>query len=90
MTTMSYGRAMSWLAEQDGDAVAIICGDQSVTRGELDAYLARFQPDDRNDGWNTTADGESFYYIRNPALGLWAGGLEELGVGHEAVRGLES
>ena len=24
------------------------------------------------DGWNKSADGEEFYYISNPALGLWA------------------
>ena len=31
-----------------------------------------FDPEKLKDGWNKTADGEEFYYISNPALGLWA------------------
>jgi hypothetical protein len=23
-------------------------------------------------GWNTDADGERFFFVQNPALGLWA------------------
>jgi carbohydrate kinase (thermoresistant glucokinase family) len=32
---------------------------------------AEFNVDDRSDGWNVTSTGEPFYYLRNPALGLW-------------------
>jgi len=39
---------------------------------ELAPMLARYQPERLRDGWNTLADGERFYYISNPALGLWA------------------
>ena len=36
MATMSYGRAIAWLAEQDPDRVAIRCGHDTRTRRELD------------------------------------------------------
>jgi len=36
MATMSYGRAMTWHAERDPDAVAVLFGDERITRGELD------------------------------------------------------
>jgi len=39
---------------------------------DLEEMLARYEPEGRRNGWNTTADGERFYYISNPALGLWA------------------
>jgi nickel-dependent lactate racemase len=32
----------------------------------------RYDPKKLHDGWNTGPDGERFYYISNPALGLWA------------------
>ena len=31
-----------------------------------------YDPFTLKDGWNTLSDGEEFYYISNPALGLWA------------------
>jgi hypothetical protein len=34
--------------------------------------LERYQPGRLKDGWNTLPDGERFFYISNPALGLWA------------------
>ena len=40
--------------------------------GNLNAALGRYGAPDLRDGWQTTADGESFYFIGNPALGLWA------------------
>jgi nickel-dependent lactate racemase len=40
--------------------------------GELAAMQARYRPETLRDGWNTAADGERFYFIGNPALGLWA------------------
>ena len=39
---------------------------------EPDEMVARYLPETRSDGWHTTAEGERFYYIGNPALGLWA------------------
>lgn len=40
--------------------------------GDLAALLQRYPPEELNDGWNTRPDGEEVYFIRNPALGLWA------------------
>jgi nickel-dependent lactate racemase len=42
--------------------------------GNLEEAITRYVPegpDSQNQGWNTTADGEGYYFIRNPALGLW-------------------
>jgi nickel-dependent lactate racemase len=53
-----------------------------LTRQEIEAanfryadsqiMLERYQPGRLKDGWNTLPDGERFFYISNPALGLWA------------------
>ena len=32
----------------------------------------RYDPETLTDGWHTLPDGEKFFYISNPALGLWA------------------
>ena len=40
--------------------------------GDLRTALQRYGAPDLRDGWNETADGERFYFIGNPALGLWA------------------
>jgi nickel-dependent lactate racemase len=39
---------------------------------DIAATIARYRPDDRKQGWNTTADGEKFYFIPTPSAGLWA------------------
>ncbi len=39
--------------------------------GDLTAGLERYPPH-RPNGWYKTTAGESYYYINNPALGLWA------------------
>jgi nickel-dependent lactate racemase len=39
---------------------------------ELDSMMQRYPVDRLQDGWNTDIDGEPFFFIRNPALGLWA------------------
>jgi len=42
--------------------------------GELEEAMARYLPcgpSKQQSGWNTTADGEQYYFIRNPGLGLW-------------------
>lgn len=40
--------------------------------GDLAEMLKRYDPATLKDGWNTTGDGEEFYFVSNPALGLWA------------------
>ena len=39
---------------------------------DLAEMQARYDPAVLRDGWNTMADGERIFFIRNPALGLWA------------------
>jgi nickel-dependent lactate racemase len=39
---------------------------------DLASMLQRYPPDALRDGWNTVDAGKPFYYISNPALGLWA------------------
>jgi len=39
---------------------------------DLDQMLARYNPETLHDGMNQLADGEEFFYISNPAIGLWA------------------
>lgn len=39
---------------------------------DLKEALARYDPDRLRDGWNQMPDGEEIFFIRNPALGLWA------------------
>jgi nickel-dependent lactate racemase len=39
---------------------------------DLAAMLTRYGPITRRDGWAKLSDGERFYFIGNPALGLWA------------------
>ena len=39
---------------------------------DLREMIARYQPDSRKQGWNTTADGEQFFFIPTPSAGLWA------------------
>lgn len=43
---------------------------------DLPTALERYQPDRLTDGWNTCPDGERFFFVRNPALGLWTGPKE--------------
>ncbi len=39
---------------------------------DLAETLARYQPEERKEGWNTLPDGERFYFIPTPSAGLWA------------------
>ena len=39
---------------------------------DLAETLARYRPHELKQGWNTTADGERFYFIPTPSAGLWA------------------
>ena len=47
---MSYGRAMSWLAERDPDADALLFGAQRLSRGQLDRRSNRLARDYRDRG----------------------------------------
>ena len=38
----------------------------------LNPMLARYNPSLLKDGFNTLPDGEAIFFVRNPALGLWA------------------
>jgi len=40
--------------------------------GSLDEALARYDVKKLSLGWNTHSDGERFFFVPNPALGLWA------------------
>ena len=40
--------------------------------GNLDDMVKRYNPGQLKDGINRLPDGEEFFYISNPALGLWA------------------
>ncbi len=40
--------------------------------GDLKEYMALYDPEKLKDGWNKMDDGESVYFISNPATGLWA------------------
>ncbi|MEZ6089813.1 MAG: D-mannonate epimerase [Pirellulaceae bacterium] len=40
--------------------------------GDVESLMRRYPPDQLADGWHTDSSGEEFYFIKNPALGLWA------------------
>jgi nickel-dependent lactate racemase len=40
-------------------------------RAEPDSAMIRYSPLTRRPGFNRTEDGEEFYLVRNPAMGLW-------------------
>jgi len=40
--------------------------------GDIGAAMARYDVNKLATGWNTGADGEKFFFVPNPALGLWA------------------
>jgi len=39
---------------------------------DISAMIKRYNPEKLKDGFNKTDEGEEFYYISNPAVGLWA------------------
>lgn len=39
---------------------------------DINDTIARYQPARCKQGWNTTADGERFYFIPTPSAGLWS------------------
>lgn len=46
--------------------------DVGYEYADLQVMQQRYSPQRQADGWSQTAGGERFYYISNPALGLWA------------------
>jgi hypothetical protein len=40
--------------------------------GDIDGATARYDARKLATGWNTGTDGERFFFVPNPALGLWA------------------
>jgi len=40
--------------------------------GDIGAAMSRYNVHTLATGWNTGADGERFFFVPNPALGLWA------------------
>jgi nickel-dependent lactate racemase len=39
---------------------------------DINETIARYRPESSKQGWNTTADGERYYFIPTPSAGLWA------------------
>ncbi|MBA3481251.1 MAG: D-mannonate epimerase [Pirellulales bacterium] len=39
--------------------------------GDLAEYSRRYDVTQLRDGWNTSADGEELFFVRDPAMGLW-------------------
>lgn len=39
--------------------------------GDLTEYARRYDVKQLDDGWNESADGERFFFVRDPAMGLW-------------------
>ena len=46
--------------------------DRGLSIRRLGKTVARYKPQHRTEGWNTTADGEQFFFIPTPSAGLWA------------------
>ncbi|MEE2935872.1 MAG: D-mannonate epimerase [Planctomycetota bacterium] len=43
----------------------------NYTPGDINQLMNQYDISQLNDGWHTDTDGSEFYFIRNPALGLW-------------------
>ncbi|HEX4416042.1 MAG TPA: lactate racemase domain-containing protein [Lacipirellulaceae bacterium] len=39
---------------------------------DINEAIARYRPNECKQGWNTTSDGERYYFIPTPSAGLWA------------------
>jgi hypothetical protein len=40
--------------------------------GDLETMRRKYLSEPRRTGWHTLPDGERFFFVSNPALGLWA------------------
>lgn len=62
--TVTYATRPENLSKEEIEQVGYQWADyEEVTK--------RYNPAVLKDGWNTTEDGEEFYYVGTPALGLW-------------------
>lgn len=43
----------------------------NYSAGDLDSLLQKYDVSSLTDGWHHDSDGEEFYFLQNPALGLW-------------------
>jgi hypothetical protein len=43
----------------------------NYTPGDINELMQRYDINALHDGWHEDSDGSEFYFIRNPALGLW-------------------
>lgn len=48
----------------------------NYTPGDINELMQRYDVTKLNDGFHTDIDGSEFYFIRNPALGLWEAPIE--------------
>lgn len=48
----------------------------NYTPGDINELMARYDVNSLTDGWHTDTDGSEFYFIQNPALGLWQAPIE--------------
>jgi hypothetical protein len=48
----------------------------NYTPGDIDELMKRYDVQSLNDGWHQDVDGSEFYFIQNPALGLWQAPIE--------------
>lgn len=46
----------------------------NYTPGNINELMNRYDISQLTDGWHTDVDGSEFYFIQNPALGLWKAG----------------
>jgi nickel-dependent lactate racemase len=63
--TYCPGKEKDCLSRQEIESVGFRYGD-------YDELKSRYSPEELKDGFNTLPDGETIFYISNPALGLWA------------------
>ena len=65
--TVTYcpGAAKENLTQQEIESVGF-------EYANLEEMIKSYDPATLKDGWNKSDDGEEFFYISNPALGLWA------------------
>ena len=42
-----------------------------IVRGDLEQLLKKYDIRSLSDGWHLDSEGEEFYFLQNPALGLW-------------------
>jgi nickel-dependent lactate racemase len=60
-----------------GELTAEEIASVNYSPGDLDSLMSRYDVKRLADGWHTDVDGSEFYFIRNPALGLWQANLTQ-------------